>query len=522
MGGARPHNGPMRRLLIFAAAIIVALTVAVLALRSSLVRDEVREAVESRLSATLGQPVSIGSIGVSLLSGLAVSGTDVRIGEASTLAPAVSVEQIRIHPRVSSLLSGDLVIDQIELRGFVMAILRRPDGWQLPAVVPAPSPGERDGILIERVRLSDATLRIYEQEGESLGERGRIEAIAADILSDQGELRMPAITGRVGGSPLTGHAAIGARMARLHIRSDAVADGDLPAFLGLLGTERPSFLRLPEPGSLTADVEIDRDTLRLSGSGTLRAPEVILEPIRLGQFEAPFVIDGSRLSFDPSTFALYGGTHAGAVQFDVSQQPAGWATESVVRGMDVAQFLDALNQRDQRLAGTAAVSATLQGRIGASLVESVRGRARVEVVDGVIREFPLLAYVNSALRLAEQEGRDTRFSRLTATLAVASGAATTDDLVLQASHLRVVAAGRIGADRSLSLRGTAALSPERSSEAIRSIRELSGLRNRRGEVEIPLTISGTLDDPGFSLDLGAVLKKGIADELRRRLRRIIR
>jgi hypothetical protein len=190
--------------------------------------------------------------------------------------------------------------------------------------------------------------------------------------------------------------------------------------------------------------------------------------------------------------------------------------------MDVARFLDALNQGDQRLDGTATVTATLQGQVGASLVESVRGAMRVEVTDGVIREFPLLAYVNTALRLAEQEGRDTRFNRLTATLAIASGAATTDDLVLQAAHLRVEAAGRIGADRSLSLRGTAVLSPERSAEAIRSVRELSGLRNRRGEVEIPLTISGTLDDPGFTLDVEAVLKKGIADELRRRLRRIIK
>lgn len=513
----------MRRLLLFAAGIVVALTIAVLALRSALVRDEVREAVESRLSATLGQPVSIGSIGVSLLSGIAVTGTDVRIGEASTLAPSVSVERVRIRPRISSLVSGGLVIDDVELRGFVIAILRGPDGWQLPAVVPAPSPGAQGaGITIERVRLSDATLRVYDQDGASHRERGRIDAIAAEMLLDEGELRLPALTGRVGTSPLQGHAAIGPRTARLHLGSDAVADADLPVFLGLLGTERPSWLRLPVPGSLTADVEVDRESLRLSGTGSLGAPEMILEPIRLAAFEAPFVIAGSRLSFDPATFALYGGAHEGAVQFDVAEPPARWTTESVVRGMDVAQFLDALNQGDQRLDGTATVSATLQGRLGTSLIQSVRGRARVEVADGVIREFPLLAYVNTALRLAEREGRDTRFTRLTATLAIASGTATTDDLVLEASHLRVEAAGRIGADRSLSLRGTAAVSPDRSAEAIRSIRELSGLRNRRGEVEIPLTISGTLDDPDFTLDLAAVMKKGIADELRRRLLRIIR
>jgi len=37
-----------------------------------------------------------------------------------------------------------------------------------------------------------------------------------------------------------------------------------------------------------------------------------------------------------------------------------------------------------------------------------------------------------------------------------------------------------------------------------------------------LTISGTLDAPAFNLDVGSVIRKGLADELRRRLRRIIR
>jgi hypothetical protein len=58
--------------------------------------------------------------------------------------------------------------------------------------------------------------------------------------------------------------------------------------------------------------------------------------------------------------------------------------------------------------------------------------------------------------------------------------------------------------------------------AIRSVRELSGLRNSSGELEIPLTISGTLDAPSFGLDLKAAIGKGIKDELMRRLRGIIK
>ena len=77
-------------------------------------------------------------------------------------------------------------------------------------------------------------------------------------------------------------------------------------------------------------------------------------------------------------------------------------------------------------------------------------------------------------------------------------------------------------DHSLALRGVAVLSPERSAEAVRSIRELSALRNDSGEVELPLTISGTLEAPSFGLDLQAALEKGLKNELQRRIRRFIR
>jgi hypothetical protein len=160
--------------------------------------------------------------------------------------------------------------------------------------------------------------------------------------------------------------------------------------------------------------------------------------------------------------------------------------------------------------------------VGEPITETISGRARVELTGGVIRDFPLLAVVNQALRLAERQGRDTHFERLSATLSVGPGGATTDDLVLEAAHVRVEAAGRIGADRSLDLRGAAVISPERSSAAIASIRELSGLRNAAKEIEIPLIISGTLDAPSFGVDVAAGIRKGLTDELRRRLRRIIK
>ena len=136
--------------------------------------------------------------------------------------------------------------------------------------------------------------------------------------------------------------------------------------------------------------------------------------------------------------------------------------------------------------------------------------------NGIVHEFPLLAAINRSLRLSGGDLRDTRFERLSATLAIGNGRATTDDLVLEAGEVRVATAGTIGFDRTLNLRGQATLSAERTAAVIASVHELSRLR-KSGQIELPLTISGTLDDPRFAIDMKGAIQQGIKDELLRRL-----
>jgi hypothetical protein len=144
-------------------------------------------------------------------------------------------------------------------------------------------------------------------------------------------------------------------------------------------------------------------------------------------------------------------------------------------------------------------------------------------VKGVVREFPLLSAINRALRLAESTGRDTQFEQLSGTFVFnGSDSASTNNLAMLARDMRVRAAGRIGFDRSLDLEGLAIFSPARSSEAVRSVRELSALRNQAGELELPITIGGTLDSPAFGTDIQAALGRSLREELHRRLRGLFR
>lgn len=512
-----------RWLLVAAAVLLVGAVAIALTVRWALDPRTVRGAAESRLTAMLGQPVAIGEMHVSLLPVPALTGSDIRVGAERVTAPALDLRRIRLLPELRSIIWRPIVIDEVRLDGLTISVLRDREGrWHLPAAVPAPTTDTGRGIVIQRVRLEDGRIRVFDDAAGGVQETASIDALTADVVPEDGALRLEPVSGRLGSARLEGSARLNATNATLDFHLREIGDGELSTLLRLAGTTRPDFLRLPQPAEAELRVDINRATARLSGTGLVRAPQVTVDPLRLDRLSAPVTVDGSRLTFDPTTFGVYGGTYEGSLVVDLSQSPPRWSIDSTVSALDVGAFLSALAGRDQRLDGTAVVGATLAGRVGEPLDRSMEGRLQIRVANGVVHGFPLLVAINRALRLAEGGARDTRFERLSATLAVARGRARTSDLVMVAREVRLEARGEIGFNRTLSLAGQAVLSPERTAAAIRSIHELAGLRNDRGELEIPVTITGTMDNPAIEVDLKAALGRSLKQELLRRLRGIIR
>ena len=510
--------------MVLSAVILVAcLAVAgALVLRRSIISGLVRATVEGRLSAALGQPVRIGEIGFSLAPRPAFTGSAVRVGAADAQSPpSLQIDRIRVVPRLRSFFSDTIRIEEVRLDAFTISILRDKNGWHAPPMFPAPSSDERS-VAVERVSVAGGRLTVYDASDGGVRETSSIADFHADVLIDAAGLRLAPLGGRIGRSGIDGEATADASGVRLAFNAPSIDDADLPALLGLLGASRPAALRLDQAAAASVAVTIDRARSRLTGQGVIRVPALTIEPLRMQRVEAPFTLDGARMTFTPTTFALNGGTHRGRVTLELDAAPARWSSESQLEGVDVGALLDALEGRDARIDGRGRIDAKLQGRVEKDFVTGIDGRARLEVVDGVIHDFPLLAAINRALRLAEAAGNDTRFDRLSATLAIARGAAATDDLAIDARDLRVRAAGRIAFDGALNLRGLATVSAERVSRAVASVHELARAKNSRGEIELPLIVSGTLGAPRFDIDLETVIRHGIRDELLRRLRGLIR
>lgn len=500
----------------------VALAV-LLAIRGSLIADFVREIAESRLSTTLGQPVAIGQLGFSLTPRPAFTGSDIRVGDAAQQAPAVSLDRVEVFPVLRSFLQGPIHVTEVSLDGFTVSILRGAGGrWRAPAVFPAPTRGAGGGIGIDRVRIAGGRLLIFDVGANgALRERSRIDDMRTDLLMRPGGLRLAPLTGRVGGAAISGKAETDPQSVRLEFSAPAIRDADLPALFGLLAASRPAVLRVDEPAAASVSVRIDRATSRLRGSGTLRAPALTVEPLRLQQLNAPFVVEGTQLTFAQTTFTINGGSHEGRFTLMLGDAPA-WEMDGRVHDLDVGALLDTITGRDAKLDGRGRIDAKLKGRFEPGFLTRMDGGARMVVSNGVLHDFPLLATINRALRLSEGDGQDTRFEELSASLAITRGTATTDDLVIQAGHLRTALSGEIRFDRSLNLRGRAIISAERVAAGVAGVHELARLRNASGEVVVPVTITGSLDAPKFDIDVGSVIREGLVDELRRRVRQLIK
>jgi uncharacterized protein involved in outer membrane biogenesis len=519
-----------------------------LAIRGSLIADFIREIAESRLSAALGQPVAIGQLGFSLTPRPAFTGSDIRVGDAAQQAPSVSLDRVEVFPVLRSFFQGPIHVTEVSLDGFAVSILRDAGGrWRAPAVLPAPARGSTlapggatadktgGGIGIDRVRVARGRLSIFDVDTNgALRERSRIDDMRTAVLVAQHGLRLAPLTGRVGGAAISGEAETDPESVRLDFSASAIRDADLPALFGLLAATRPSVLRLDEPAAASVRVRIERATSRLTGSGTLRAPALTIAPLRLQQLDAPFVVQGTQLTFTPTTFRINGGSHEG--RFTLALGDAGhpnaaaalgapapaWAMDGRVHDLDVGALLDTVAGRDAKLDGRGSIDAELKGRFEPGFLTRMDGGARIVVSNGVLHDFPLLASVNRALRLSGGDDQDTRFEELSASLAISRGIATTGDLVIQAGHLRTVLSGRIGFDRSLDLRGRAFVSAAKVAAGVDSVHELARLRKAGGEIVVPLTITGSLDAPRFNIDVGSVIREGLVDELRRRVRRLIK
>ena len=475
--------------------------------RSVLAQDSVREALAAQVSQAIGQPVKIGAIGASIFPRISV-----RLGEVAIGEPArIQVRALHVGTDLAALLSRRIEHGSMRLEG---ARIELP----LPALAPSSAGAAGDdgadadaGSGVEIVSIDEIVLHDVEIVSGGRTLRGEIEAVpqgkgialrrlmlSADDTTLEATGQITDLAGPVGELAIK---ADQLNFDRLLAFVEAFSGGAGVASAPTGAAERPATPKANAPAmNVTVSLDANRATI-----GALAIDRVS------GRAR---VTDGGA-SLDPLAFGLFGGRYEGALALTLGSGAPSFRWTATLAGIDVAAataFAGSPGTMTGRLAGRIDLSG--EGADAAAAIQSARGTARIDIVDGMIKNLGLVRglVVATSMRPDAKEqaagtSTDEPFSKLGATLTIAGGGASTQDLLFDSENLRLAAAGGVQLDGSaINLKGQVQLSEKLTEQAGRDLVRYAG---ENGRVTLPATITGSASDPRVRIDAGDMAKRAI-------------
>jgi hypothetical protein len=490
----------IRRLILLAAGVIVVFVLAIaIALYWFLSGDGVRLALERQATRWLGQPVTIGSAGVHIFPRPAITLRDVRAGEPVRIVLA----DVQVSTGLKPLWSRR--IEDAEI-----AISDSRIDMPLPFTLPAPGAG---AATPGTGGLQIVSIRAINLRHITLASRGRQIIVSASSSLSSAHVNLEHFTAVSGATSLeaSGLVQISPRLdAQLLVKAGRVDVDDLVALADAFAPRSPK--RTPSasgplPGRIVA--RISSETARASG-------------VDMREFSTTLVAQGNRITLSPASFQLFGGRYRGSLDIDSEVGALRATVRAQISDLDVAQ-LAAFGGVSDTISGRLSGSGTFNGH-GATIGDAIAaatGEGTVTIANGALRRLGLVRTVVLYFgRPAPDTGAATdHFDRLDATFALIHQVVAASALSLHSSDLDLVGAGTLtiptkALDGHMDLSLSEALSAQAGTDLARFTRE----GNR---ILLPAVISGTLDAPGVTIDAGAAVRRGLRNEVQRRLKDIL-
>jgi AsmA-like protein len=493
-----PSTVVRRFLLILVGVLLVLAAGLVIAFYQLMSGDTVRLALERQATSWLGQPVRIGSASARIFPRPGLTLHDVRAGEPVRLM----LSDLRISTGLRPLWSHRIADAEIAVSNSRIDL---PLPFTLPEAAPAGAT-QSGGVQLESVR----TIELRNITGAS---RGREITLSADASLSQGTLSLQRFTAVSGATTLEAHGNI-----RLSPRLDAevevnAAHVEVDDLIALADAFAP---RTPRRGPATAALLPGRIVARVTAQ-TARASGVDLQ-----QFVSTLVAQGNRITLSPVSFQLFGGTYRGALDVDSDVGSLRATVRTQISDLDVAQ-LAAFGGAADTITGRLSGSGTFNGR-GATVADAIAaaaGEGQVTISNGSVKRLGLVRTIVLFFgRPAPDAGASTdKFDRIDATFAVVRQVVTASALSLRSPDLDLVGQGTLTIPtKALDGHVDASLSEALSTQAGTDFARYTREGNR---IVLPVVIGGTLTSPRVTIDAGAAVRRGLRNEVQRRLKDIL-
>jgi uncharacterized protein involved in outer membrane biogenesis len=457
-------------------------------------RDGFRRALEAQATSWIGAPVRIGAARARFLPRIAVQLRDIRLGDPARL----TLDTVELAADLRSLLGG-----RIENADVLVADSRI--DMPLPFALPQPTDTGAGTLPAAAVRI--VSIRSIALRDVRLRSRGREIVVSADSSLDGSTLALRRFSADGGGTTLAIEGVV-SLSPRIDARLKATANRlDVDELVALATAFTPE-----STGGRAAQ---DKGARIVAG---ISAEQATAGAVRMRQFTTELTLDGDAIALNRLGFEMFGGRYEGSVSLRLGA-PLSARLESHVTDLDVAQLATFGGVPDTvtgRLSG--AGTFTGSGADVTQLLRDVRGNGTAAIVDGSIRQLHLVRTVVLFFGrpAPDAEAGTDHFDRIDVTFSQASRVLRAQAFSLQSADADMVGTGSLNlATEALDGRVDVVLSEALSEQAGTDLYRFT----REGKrVVLPALVGGTLPMPRLTIDAGAAVKRGLRNEIERRMK----
>ena len=458
-----------------------------------------RRSLEHQATRWLGHPVRIASATAHLFPRVAIQLRDVRVGEPVRLFLA----DVEVSTGLRPLLSR-----RVEDAAIIVSDSRV--DMPLPFSIPesdgsAPAAGDSGG------GIAIASIRAITLRDIRVVSRGREIVVSAESSLTGSRLDISRFIARAGRTSLDASGVVELAPS-LNANLQASANElDLDDLLALADAFTPP----PSPAKSGAR----SGTLSGRITAKLSARRGRAARVELTNIAGTLLAVGNRVTLSPASFELFGGRYQGALDLDVRENLALTLT-SRIENLDVAQlasFGGVPGSVSGRLSGNGRFTA--RGADVAALLAAAAGNGSATIVDGTVQRLNLVRTVILFFGRPAADaaaGAGDRFNRMTASFSLARQMVNAESFTLNSADVDIAGKGTLAIPtKALDGRGDLLLSESLSSQAGTDLVRYTREGNR---VVLPATIGGTVDAPRVMIDAGAAAKRGLRNEVERRIK----
>ena len=486
----------MRKILIIVAATLVGVVlIATVAIYWFFSGDGMRRALEQQATAWLGQPVRIRTAQGQLFPRPGIGLSGVEVGEPVRLTLA----EVDLSTDLRALLNRRIEDARIVISDSTIQM-------PLPVGIPddaAPStedPATQQALQVVSIReisLRDVRIR----------SRGREVRVTADSSLKGSHLTLSRFSAESGSTALhvEGEAELEPNIdVKLKANANKIDVDELLALADAFTPEQRAARRGSPQRPMHVAAQIQSDTATAAG-------------VQVKQFSAQMVLDGDRFILSPLTFGLFGGSYDGSLNGRLGNNMT-VTLRSHLKGLDVAQ-LAAFGGSPDTISGTLDGEGTFsaQGVDMAAVLASANGKGAASIVDGTVKRLNLVRTVVLFFGRPAPETRTAtdQFERIDTSFSLANQILSADTFSMHSRDASLKGTGTLNLERK-ALDGTIdmVLSEELSAQAGTDLARFTREENR---VVLPARLSGTLQEPRITINATAAIRRGLQNEIERRL-----